>query len=96
MQFFKRTYHSRIKFKQSLSNLKTKILEFKNNDTVIDLYYDELRNEGYVKGNYYYITFELHIINNEIIFDVTTTCKVPFMVPKMYSKGFISYLELKN
>ncbi len=96
MQFFKRTYQSRVKFKQPLSDLKTKILDFRENDTVMELYYDELRDEGYVKGNSYYITFELHLINNEIILDVTTTCKIPFMIPKMYFKGFISFLELDN
>ncbi len=92
-QFFSRTYQNRSMYKLPMNQLSAAVTSFSENPTVVDSYYDEVRNEGFFKGKSYYLTFELHQTNEGIVMEVTTTCTLPFFIPKTYTTGFITYIN---
>lgn len=92
-QFFQRTYKNRVTYKIPLEKLVNAITSFKDNETVIDHFYDQERREGFFRGKSYYLTFEIHRVDGGIILETTTTCKLPFNLAKTYSQGLATYIE---
>lgn len=95
LDFFKTTYSTRKAYKLRLSALAEIIKSYESNPNVTELYYDQERNEGCVKSKSYFITFELHQIENEIYLDITTSAKLPFFIPRTYTRGFLQYIDTK-
>ncbi len=92
-QFFSKTYQHRVTYKNSMTVVKDAVKSFASNSNVIDHFYDNERNEGFYKGKSFYITYELHQTNEGIIVELTTSCKLPFFVPRTYTNGFIEFLN---
>ncbi len=93
MNFFKRTYQTRQTFKIPKEKLVTTIKSFEDNDTVKEFYFDKERNEGFIQGNKYYLTYEIHQTNEGLILEIYVTCKIPFFVPRTYATGFMEYVN---
>lgn len=95
IDFFKRTYQTRITYNGSMNAVTNIIDSFTTNSTVDDSFFDKERHEGFFKGKMYYLTFELHQTDVGIIIEITTTCKLPFFIPRTYTQGFIEYIITK-
>ncbi len=93
MNFFKRTYQTRQTFKVSKEKLVHAVKSFEQNETVQEFYYDQERNEGFVQGKSYYLTYEIHQTNEGLILEIYVTCKIPFFVPRTYATGFMQYVN---
>lgn len=93
LNFFKRTYENRSLYKMQIDKLAEIVVSFKSNELVIDSYYDPERYEGFFKGKMFYITYEMHQTPEGVILEATTTCKIPFFVPKTYTTGFFEYIN---
>ncbi len=96
LNFFSRTYQTRNTYKSSMNSLADIVVSFKDNDTVIDSFYDPARHEGFFKGKMYYLTFELHQTDGGIVLETTTSCKLPFFIPRTYANGFTQYINIKK
>lgn len=91
--FFSRTYQTRNTYRCTIDTLANIIVSFRDNDNVTDSFYDTSRHEGFFKGSMFYITYELHQADSGIILETTTTCKLPFFIPRTYTRGFIEYIN---
>lgn len=96
LSFFKKTYKTRSTYTGSINSLADIIKSFSTNPTVVDSFYDNDRHEGFYKGKMYYLTFELHQTDIGIILETTTTCKLPFFIPRTYSRGFNEFINTKK
>lgn len=95
-QFFSRTYRNKVLYKLSMDTLASYVKSFSDNQSIDEFYYDDIRNEGFIKGKKYYLTFELHQVQDGVLLETTTSCKLPFFIPKTYSSGFYQFVDIKK
>lgn len=96
IDFFKRTYQHQQLYNMSMQSLFSTISTFPSSHDLQDHYLDEQRYEGFFKSSKYYISFELHHVTNGVLLCTTTTCKLPFYIPKTYTNGFNLYIHEKT
>lgn len=94
LNFFKRTYENRNLYKMQIDKLAEIVVSFESNELVTESFFDQNRYEGFFKGKMFYITYEMHQTPEGVILEVTTTCKIPFNVPKTYTTGFFEYINM--
>lgn len=93
MKFLKTTDTFKQQYNKPLPLIIKLLSEFEHSDLKIDKYFDQSRNEGVLKSNKFMIVYELEYINGLTVVTLTTTTKIPFGIPKIYSNGLFKYLE---
>lgn len=80
-------------YKTSMIFMRKAINKIEELPEVTRFNYDTERNEGFAEGKSFFITFEVHNLMDSVEVDLTTTCSLPFFIPRKTSNNFLAVID---